>query len=639
VVGGFLTHLTKLPTLTQAGKAMLPMRPAHTFITRLCLSAIFFAFIASPAALAGSDTAPIHSPTGPNRPLVQPMDLTLNAYALERQKEYVEKKFPGFIGRYNNTVQHGPTQDMFQVRDGSQYDQLDLLDGDQYREKVLPGGSLTRIEAMGYLKHICPGNTAVYLWDGRAGVIPDPDFKMPGYSTPFSVPDSGYIGPYMSMLDVVDPSHGLRTTGITNMEYTAIEAARGELTNELRSEPQRLRQAMQWGQQAKQSSQANQTATSAENNLDTGWDNIYNPLINFANEEAWVPCGSDDPIKSYNQVAWMVGQMYKEVYIPMAILLLLPGALLTQVKTLVKGGFVPDNHGQDDDMSSPFSGILRSVIAVFLIPATQLFVSYTIDVGNSLTWEITHPPVQGIWDLDLLKRWRNQQTYDVKFPNARNHLENSAIPQDPEMQGKARNDDEGDVSWERQNYPTSQNQMWFNFLNSLLGQGVVALNAFQMVMITYLFLLGPVAAALYAWPGVGRDAFRTVFSNWMDGVVLVTLWKFWWAMIMLAMMVRLEVNLDDSASTFSYSVDWNDQFEMYFCAAFCGILMYVPFNPFDFKPGDTIASVLDSAQNQTPKGGGTAGVTHGAGGAGGGKTGAMGGGNSGGPSGPGGHGE
>ena len=37
--------------------------------------------------------------------------------------------------------------------------------------------------------------------------------------------------------------------------------------------------------------------------------------------------------------------------------------------------------------SGPFVGILRALIAIFLIPATQLIVFfYSIDVGNSMTW-------------------------------------------------------------------------------------------------------------------------------------------------------------------------------------------------------------------------------------------------------------
>jgi hypothetical protein len=132
-------------------------------------------------------------------------------------------------------------------------------------------------------------------------------------------------------------------------------------------------------------------------------------------------------------------------------------------------------------------------------------------------------------------------------------------------------------------------QNTLNTVNAMLSQGLNILNAFQFVTMCYLFLLGPIAAALYAWPASignsGQGLFKNAFSNWLDGVVILCLWKFWWCIILLCMVVRLE-----------QGVDPNSQYEMYYYSAFMAILVMVPFAPFDSKPGDVVSSLLDKAQ-------------------------------------------
>ena len=56
-------------------------------------------------------------------------------------------------------------------------------------------------------------------------------------------------------------------------------------------------------------------------------------------------------------------------------------------------------------------------------------------------------------------------------------------------------------------------------------------------------------ADIRQWAAVLRsasafEAFRKVYGNWMNGVVLVVLWKFWWAIILLCMSVRLQAFQD-----------------------------------------------------------------------------------------------
>jgi hypothetical protein len=57
-----------------------------------------------------------------------------------------------------------------------------------------------------------------------------------------------------------------------------------------------------------------------------------------------------------------------------------------------------------------------------------------------------------------------------------------------------------------------------------------------------------------------------------------------------------------------------DPFEVYWLAAFLCILMFVPFNPFDFKPGEIVSGAMEKAQQvaakvaQSSKGGGGSGA-------------------------------
>ena len=127
-----------------------------------------------------------------------------------------------------------------------------------------------------------------------------------------------------------------------------------------------------------------------------------------------------------------------------------------------------------------------------------------------------------------------------------------------------------------------------------MSQGLEILNGFQFVMMCYLFLMGPIAAALFAWPsGVGRSLFTRVFASWLDGVVVLSLWKFWWCIILLCMAIRLQQGIDPT-----------NQYEMYYFTAFMGILVVAPFQPFEFHPGEIVGQLLDKAHSGGASGGG-----------------------------------
>ncbi|MBZ0185192.1 MAG: hypothetical protein K8F91_02995 [Candidatus Obscuribacterales bacterium] len=302
-------------------------------------------------------------------------------------------------------------------------------------------------------------------------------------------------------------------------------------------------------------------------------------LPNVANEATGAPASAYQPIKSHQNAIWFVQRMYESVYIPMAVLLLLPGAVLTQMKGYVSFGILGSS---DEDSASPFAGILRGMIAVFLIPATQLILSYTIDVGNSMTYEVSRyvNPV-------TIFLWADEQVFRAPLENAINQvLDPSTFP----VLGKLSQGSEALSGVESQSTATVMLQTLANGMAQSAAFGLVMLCAFQITMVCYLMLLGPIAAALYAWPsGIGQ-MFNRVFSVWVDAVINLSLWRFWWTVVLLCIDTRL--GWLGALGGFSLFSEW----ELLMFIAFLVILTYVPFNPFDFKAGEMVSQILQKAE-------------------------------------------
>ncbi len=462
-----------------------------------------------------------------------------------------------------------------------------------------------------------------YHWETEEGPLdgtcPNPTYTQSCGMAPGKFCDSGYVGMADQLLCLIPKKY--RCTPITNGEFAMLCAASAECTSERMTDAQECMISQKACAAAKQADCANNAAECAEGNCDTCFDMMCNQyLINVANENAATPCASNAACKTYSQVIWMVQKMYKQVYIPMAILFLLPGAVLTQAKCMASSGMI---NSRDEDTQSPISGLMRSTIAIFLIPATQLTVSYCIDVGNSVTDAVSQE-IKRQGGVESILDWAHQQTYHTNSKQNKNFIPNSTPdPNLPEC-GKISSMDEEGAKFETMTQLSTFMQQCYNGFNQVLSQGLMILNAFQTVMICYLFLLGPLAAAFFAWPsGVGKDLFRKVFANWLDGIVILTLWKFWWNICLLCMAIRLGTSV----------VNPTDQYEMFMYTAFMGILMFVPFNPFEFRPGEIVSHVLEKAQQQAGKAGSSQGSGSGPGG-GSGTSGGSGPGGAGGPVGP-----
>ncbi len=374
------------------------------------------------------------------------------------------------------------------------------------------------------------------------------------------------------------------------------------------------------------------------------------PLINVANEAAGVPGGQG----TVEGAVYIVQRMYKELFLPMAILLLLPGAILTQVKGLVGQSML----GSGEDSVNPFTGIIRAVIAVFLIPCTQVIVSYCIDAGNVLAAEVAKPQ-RGWIQEQVLSAWAKEQTFNpdpaqvnngillfgqgkslsegrsqtqraggpsggggnqIRQGNAGNkdgatgsvgfniELFFGSAPDNPGTQafnsalnflfgrqfaqaindsgeGKAAGQLEGEVVQEDQLWLSSVMQVGFNAAALAMGSALNILVAYQLVFMCYLFLMGPIAACFFAWPSGIGGLFKKVFANWLDAVVVLSLWRFWWCVI-LAVMTQRIIYLQPNPGSPSEMMVYN---------CFLVLLLYIPFQPFNFNPGPMVTQVLEKA--------------------------------------------
>lgn len=424
------------------------------------------------------------------------------------------------------------------------------------------------------------------------------------------------------------------------------------------TEPSRWLKVTEAWNQAQQQDMANANAQAAEVAFAGSITDMHGALFNLANEEGVKKPTGKGRTRTIQEVAWMVQAAYKQIYIPIAILLVLPGAVLTQIRAVVGYGFK-----LNVETVSPFQGMLRALIAIFLIPATQLIVSYSIDVGNAMTAVVASYGMDPI----AIMNYANAELYDVPFKNSQNQLTppwTNATGRDPALEdkvvfdinnlwskilegfskwigsvlswfgfgggsgdgggsipgiggggsalggskvdgspavekpnplarGKATAAPEEESQLETQSLMTTQMQFAYNAINMLNCSVVSVLLEFQTVMMCYLLLLGPIAAALYAWPPT--PPFKNTFVSWVNGVVQLTMWRFWWCLILLCMNVRINWLADNN----EYHI--NSEWETVVFFAFSVLMSAVPLQPFNFRPGEFVKETLAKAQENADK--------------------------------------
>lgn len=288
------------------------------------------------------------------------------------------------------------------------------------------------------------------------------------------------------------------------------------------------------------------------------------PIINVANEQAAAPFASGASGQTLPQSVGMVQRMLRHFYLPLALLLLLPGALLTQTRTFVWNTMSSDPRPSD---TSPFSGLVRAMVAVVLMASCQLIVSYSVDVGNALT--------QGVLNfvsIDSLQEWASQQANFSNEPNTQKLL-------DKELSETTMN---------------SMSRAVQGSINVGLNAGMMMMASFQTVLVCYLLLMGPIACSFFAWPGNMGNLFRPVFSSWVNALVAVVSWRFIWAIIFLCMDTRIAWLKE--IGDYNPSSPW----EGITYSAFLTMLCLAPAAAFQFKPGDFVSTVLEKTHTTPP---------------------------------------
>lgn len=231
-------------------------------------------------------------------------------------------------------------------------------------------------------------------------------------------------------------------------------------------------------------------------------------------------------------------------FVPMALLLILPGAVLTQVRAIIAQGN-PVLVGQ----ASPLEGIQRAIIGIFLVPSTYLVVNYSIDLGNSLQYTIAseYKRLQGT---DM---YEDAMCAEIRAFGVRYLAENEGSSKVPDQDSAPRGDEpfaklEGKlwgkladpctglflVPENRDDNSMSQGavgvRLSMNMTNAGINTAWSILTAFQMAFMYYLFFVGPIMAALWTWP---MKMFKDAFPAWVEGVITLAFWSFFWNIVIL----------------------------------------------------------------------------------------------------------
>ncbi len=258
-------------------------------------------------------------------------------------------------------------------------------------------------------------------------------------------------------------------------------------------------------------------------------------------------------------------KLRNELFMPMAVLLLIPGAVATQAKATVAQGF--SIFGE----ISPIEGISRSIISIFLIPGTYLIVNYGIDVSNSIAYTIQSEYFQ-IFGSDM---YRDAMCAHIRAFGSRLPSENKGyIPRESgklEEQGKSprakfesRNVDvkledpcagiyqapESKAN-EKVPYAVNAQRAAYNGMGASLATTWNILCAFQMCYLYYLWFVGPIMAALWVWP---VKQLRDAFSSWCEGVITICFWSLFWNTSVLLMACFR--GIDDTGTVIMNALLW-----------------------------------------------------------------------------------
>ncbi|CAN5540613.1 hypothetical protein BH10CYA1_BH10CYA1_18530 [soil metagenome] len=226
------------------------------------------------------------------------------------------------------------------------------------------------------------------------------------------------------------------------------------------------------------------------------------------------------------------------IFMPIAVLLLLPGAVLAQVKAIAAAGNPVLGN------VNPFDGILRSIVAIFLIPASYLVISFGIDFSNCISFTISDQYTR-LFGTNMYKDALCGQLRAMPTNGANASQGNGPIPkwqQSPDLEeqnfGNGSPDPCGGAPAPKGKVNEAMpahvvySRLAIYGANAASTTGWNVLCAFQMAYLCYLFLVGPIVAALWVWP---IKQFRDAFPSWIEGVITLCFWSLFWNTTILLM--------------------------------------------------------------------------------------------------------
>ncbi|HEY9787374.1 MAG TPA: hypothetical protein V6D17_18435 [Candidatus Obscuribacterales bacterium] len=233
-----------------------------------------------------------------------------------------------------------------------------------------------------------------------------------------------------------------------------------------------------------------------------------------------------------------------QVFVPMAVLLLLPGAVITQVKAIAAA------NNPALEPSSSLEGIQRAMVALFLIPASYLVVNYGIDFANSISFTIATEYSRKFGS----NMYIDAMCAEIRAFTPRHYAENDGSLKVPPFNkspfGKGlfskiesdwgklydpclglnlapKNRDDGAATAD-----TIMKRLILNTINATFTISWGVLCAFQVAFLYYLYFAGPIMAALWTWP---TKMLREAFPHWVESVVIMCFWSLFWHMTILLM--------------------------------------------------------------------------------------------------------
>jgi hypothetical protein len=227
------------------------------------------------------------------------------------------------------------------------------------------------------------------------------------------------------------------------------------------------------------------------------------------------------------------------VFVPIALLLILPGAVLTQVRAIMAQG------NPVLGATSPLEGIQRGIIAVALVPASCLVTNFAIDLGNSLHYTVSSEYSRIVGgDMYRDAMCAEIRAFGVRYlAEAEGSLSKDISPDLSPRGNEPFAKIEGRL-WGKISDPCTglylvppnredtimpqasiATRMGMYTANAGLCAGWAMLTAFQMAFFYYLYFAGPIMAGLWAWP---TQMFKQAFPTWVESCITLAFWSFLW---------------------------------------------------------------------------------------------------------------